>query len=302
MEHIMRWNNLTKQDQTLFVLIPILYSFFMGATVGVYSNRPFPSIELRMLYWVGQMLIAVLIYVIVALLGKPMIKRPYRFHFKDHWPYAFITFLLLYILHIGRVVTLKNGNLLTADSNFQSITLMTHLQYGDALLYLAVQIVTMVLCSEAILQFTGFTRILVRLTTADKQGTHLQPRRIEPDAAPRAKKPSILIGKGIHQQAIEIDSISHIIVENHFSTITYRARPQWKEAGEYRSLSEIERECPHFYRINRSTLINPAHVKAVTKSGRQFRVHMDSEPEATLLISRAKSHLKKYILDGIQAS
>ena len=270
----------------------------MGATIAVYSNRPFPDAIYRVSYWLAIMLTAVYAYIFIVFFFGKVVKKPFKAQIREHWPYTGIGFIVIYIISIARSFFLYAYGT-GAETTFQSIHLLSQGNNVAALFHVALQTAGMLLLGEVIFYGTGYSQLMARMVDPEADQKVLNPKPPLHEGAEGDENQVITMGTGIEQQLIPVKAISHITVENHFSTLTYQEISEWKQCGAYTSLAEFEAQCPTFIRINRSTLINPGHVCKIKRSGRQYNVHMQCEPEAALTISRSKSHLTKQISDLI---
>ncbi len=292
---MLNWSILGRWDKTSLIVTPILFSLLMGTILGIWARRPYPILEWNALYWAAETSVGVIIYLAVVMFGSQIMKREFKSRFTDHWPFTLTTLILVFLLNLAQpLVTIY----LSADplATYQRTSMFITAPVGKAALFLLLQVAGSLIISEAILQTIGYWRVLERILSPHSLDFKNGSSVAEHQGIGAIGNRFISIGDGPDSKTVAMGDISHIEVQNHFTTVTYKSGSGWKQWGAYTPLADFENQCPFLLRINRSTLIHPEHIAKLEKAGRQYQVQMNGAPDQLLLVSRSRNDLVRQLL------
>ncbi len=294
----MNWSLLTRREKSLCFILPFFFSLIIGAVMGSLMSLPFPNLWHNILYWTVEAIAGVYTYLGVIILGRWLWKKEFKNSFKDHWPQTCVFLILVYLLILAAEFIILCVWNFDPDTTFKSSSTFVRMTPVKALLTLMLQAACLLIIYEFYCNGSGFYRILEKLTalqqTEPKDNIGIEDQSNLSDT----ESWFIKIGTFPKEWNIPFEVVSHITVENHFSTLTYKDQLDWKQWGAYTPLNEFENKYTFFLRINRSTLINPNNISSVKKNGRQYQVFMVSDPETPMLVSRAKSQEVKQLISN----
>ena len=112
---------------------------------------------------------------------------------------------------------------------------------------------------------------------------------------------SILILKSNDKiEKIDINIVSHILVQDHYCTVYYQKENGWEQWTVYEKLKNYENQFKDFLiKINRSTLVNPNLVDKIEKSEGKYSIYMKGEPDRSINLSSSQKHLVENLIPVI---
>lgn len=115
------------------------------------------------------------------------------------------------------------------------------------------------------------------------------PKKAEPVIFPVEENKRLL--------PIPIEKISHITVEEHYFTVFYFYKKEWRQWNTFGNLKEIDEKYPGFFvRVNRSTLINPQRIVIVNLEQEPYHLTMEGNQETPIPISKSKKKMINELL------
>lgn len=269
----MQFSVIKHKKLIIFLLTPIIICSIIGFFLGIITNGRFPQYNVfeTILFWVISLNPGVIAHEIAWLLGHNVFKWKMSPNVRGTWKQNSLGLLLTFVF----VLIITYGEIENVASLF--------LQFFQVA---AICIIIYVF----LFQFKFYHTVEELFYKKEKLHDETLSIKEEPSDFLRLKNNERI-------EKINLNQISHIIVEDHYCTVVYYKDKEWQKCVLYEKLTNFEQKYPSYLlRINRSTLVNPKMVKKLKKIEGKYYISMKANPESPFPLSPSqKHHLDKLV-------